>query len=181
MKHFVVFSADAHPTVWLINSETLIEALYNYISEDYSDFYKDGTWSIPDGHGGENIYLHPIELIENEEKCLHEWDIREVTDKNWNAPISEGLVGENPWDIQEHIRYALSAKHHIQPGQKPRAFVWYLQDGPLVTFYKRTRKRHPKPIIITERLLLPWKTWPQANFWHGTYNDIVEQMWLRPA
>ncbi len=182
MKHFVVFAAHAHPTVWLINAETLLIALSNFIKECYGPNLtcQDGKWIVPNGYGGKNVYVHLIQYLENEVKSEYTWHISEITDDHWNAPIAEALVAENPWEVKDHIERASTARRQTQLGRKQHAFIWYLQDGPLVTFYERNRKRSEHPIKITERFLLPRATWPQVIKWTGTYNDIAEQLSVEP-
>lgn len=180
MRHFVVFAAQAHPSVWLIKAETLLAAVGNYIEGEWLDAYKDGKWSVPDGYGGKHIYEHPIEYLEQQEKCDYTWNITELTDAHWNSPFAEAMCADNPWEIKSYITDALPARQHAQPGKKPRAFVWYLQDGPLVTFYERVRKKGAKRIQVTERFSMPWKTYPQAFAWNGTYDDIAAQLKAGP-
>ena len=62
------------------------------------------------------------------------------------------------------------------PKLRARAFVWYLKDGPLVTFHRRVHPRRRWPVEIIARYLLPWDEWGQVRPWHGNYDDILEQM-----
>ncbi len=182
MKHYAVFAAHAHPTVWLIHAETLTAALVAYIEDSWGPnlSYHEGKWGVPDGWGGQSVYGHPLECLEDTEKYDCTWNITELTKNHGNAPVAEAMAADNPWEIAEYVKVASEARPHPQPGRKPRTFVWYLRDGPLVTFYERNRKKKGHRIKIIARVLIPWATWPQVMEWTGTYDDIVEQLSVGP-
>jgi hypothetical protein len=59
------------------------------------------------------------------------------------------------------------------PRSRAKAFLWYLQDGALVTFYRRTG---PFQIEVLRRYL-HGSAEPAIQPWTGTYDDILAQMW----
>lgn len=66
------------------------------------------------------------------------------------------------WKRRVRIETSTRSRH---PRSRARAFVWYLIDGPLVTFYRPTRRGRRQPIEILDRCHLPWTEWPHASEW----------------
>ena len=135
-----------------------------------------------DGWGGQTVYAHPLECIESEEKSQdglydQSWEIRELRDEHWGAEFAEVFCSANPSEIEERLsNHAATPFREAFPKSRARAFVWYLKDGPLVTFHRRVNPRRRWPVEIIARYLLPWDERGQVPQWHGTYDDILEQM-----
>ncbi len=151
-----------------------------WLLEEGAESGEDGTLLTDDGYGGKRVYTHPLEGIEAEEKTWNGgqgwngWEIRELHPQYWEASFAEVFCSENPYDIADYIARCRPLLHQKYPRSRARAFVWYLQAGPLVTFYRPASRR--RPVRILGRYLLPWQEWPHAREWSGTYDDLLEQM-----
>jgi hypothetical protein len=143
--------------------------------------FVDGLIETEDGWGGRIVDQHPLECIESEEKSqdgLHgiSWEIRKLREEHWEAKMAEVFCSADPDAIQDYIASCRPIFREAFPTSRARAFVWYLKDGPLVTFHQRKNRRRRWPIKIMARYLLPWNEWGQVRPWHGDYDDILEQM-----
>ena len=179
-RHFIIFRrTQGHCANWLVRAASLREALTRYALEEFATVGENGTLVVDNGDGGPIVYEHPLAYIEDIEKVRegsrdwNGWEIRELRPQHWEADYAEVFCSENPADVEDHIE---RCRPLLPKTDRPsQAFVWYLKDGPLVTFYRRPRK-HRHPIDIVGRYLIPWRDWPQAREWSGTYDDILEQM-----
>ncbi len=141
----------------------------------------DGSIRTSDGWSGTIIYSHPLECIESEEKALdglhgYSWEIRELQDQHWGAEVAEVFCSAEPYSLAQYVGLCRPVFREAFPKSRARAFVWYLKDGPLVSFHRRKHPRRRWPVEIIARYLLPWKEWKQVRLWHGTSDDILEQM-----
>jgi hypothetical protein len=185
LRHFIIFQrTDGHCATWLMRAATLREALLKYALEEFmgAELQEDGSIAVEDGYGGKSLYEHPLAAIESEAKTFNGgcgwngWEIRELQEQHWQAGFAEVFCSENPFDVQDYIELCRPLLRQRHPRSRARAFVWYLNDGPLVTFYRPTRPKRRWPIEILGRYQLPWATYPQVHEWSGTYEDILEQM-----
>jgi hypothetical protein len=185
-KHFICFRrTSGHCATWLIRAASLREALIKYALEECggAELQEDGSITVDDGYGGKTLYTHPLACIESEVKASgsgddwHGWEVRQLQQAHWDADFTEVFCSENPFDLKHYIELSRPLLRQRYPRSRARAFVWYLVDGPLVTFYRPARKGRPWPIEVLGRYHLGQK-WPEAVEWNGTYDDILEQMVL---
>jgi hypothetical protein len=179
LKHFIMFQrTGGHCTTWLVRAPTLRDAMQQYVLAQgaQAELLKDGSLSVDDGYGGKIVYAHPLACIEAEEKTWAGWEVRELQEEHWQAGFAEVFCSENPHDLKEHIQHCLPLLRQRYPRSRARAFVWYLRDGPLVTFYRRAYQRRRRRIEILVRYHIPWTEWPRAYEWEGTHDTILEQM-----
>lgn len=184
-KHFIVFRrTSGHCVTWLLRAPSLREALLKYVLTDDigAELREDGSLAVYNGYGEYTLYAHPLACIEGGAKCGGEirdwrgWEIRQLQQAHWEADFAEVFCSENPYDIQHYIELCRPLLRQRYPRSRARAFVWYLNTGPLVTFYREKRRGRRRPIEVLGRYHLPGETWPQVVEWHGTYDDILEQM-----
>lgn len=183
MKHYVIFlRSDAHCGVLFVCAPSLGEAMAVYYVQDMQDTERleDGSIRTGDGYGGEIIYSHPLECIEAKKKVDgwdgNSWEIKELRDSDWNKPFSEAFWSADPDDIKMCIEVCRPLFRAAFPASRAKAFVWPLKGGSLVTFHRRKNPRRRWPIEIMARYLVKWGSWEQVRPWHGTYDDILEQM-----
>jgi hypothetical protein len=184
-KHFICFQrTSGHCANWLIRAPSLREALIKYALKECSgaELREDGSISVDDGYGGKTLYPHPLACIESEVKVpcggedWHGWEIRQLQQAHWDADFTEIFCSENPYDLENYIELCRPLLRQRYPRSRAKAFVWYLNDGILVTFYRPIRKGRPLPIEVLGRYQLTSQKWPEAVEWHGSYDDILEQM-----
>ena len=183
-RHFIIFQrTDGHCATWLLRAATLREALLKYALDELgAEPQEDGCLAVHDGYGGKTFYEHPLACIESEEKTFNGgigwngWEIRELQEQHWQAGFAEVFCSENPFDVEGYIELCRPLLRQRYPRSRARAFVWYLKDGPLVTFYRRIRPKRRWPVEILGRYRLPRSEYPQVREWSGTYEDILEQM-----
>lgn len=174
-QRYLIFLRDAHSVVYFAQGQTTEEALWNYIREMSSEAKRNAEGSI----SVDSIqYPHPLAYIEANEKIHHEWQIRRLPDWTWEDPFSEIFCGESrdgPLDVIAECR-----KHFVKdfPGSRAKAFVWYLEQGTLVTFF---RKKGAFTITVLKRYLWDWdgKELTIAE-WTGDYAEITRSLCLMP-
>jgi len=182
IKHFICFQrTSGHCANWLIRAPSLREALIQYALKECSgaELREDGSISVDDG---KTLYTHPLACIESEVKVWaggddwNGWEIRELQQAHWDADFTEIFCSENPFYLKDCIELCHPLLRQRYPRSRARAFVWNLNDGHLVTFYRPARKGRLRPIEVLGRYLLSGQTWPEPVEWHGSYDDILEQM-----
>lgn len=141
---------------------------------------EDGSLRTGDGYGGEITYSHPLECFEAEEKA-DGWngntaEIRELRESDLNKPFAEPFWSADPDDIKTCIEVCRPLFRAAFPASRAKAFVWPLKEGSLVTFHRRKNPKRRWPIEIIARYLITWGSWEHVRPWHGTYDDILEQM-----
>ena len=183
-KHFIIFQrTDGHCATWLVRASSLAEAMTKYHIQESgtAELLADGAIRTQGCGSTLLVYSHPLECIESEFKSAdgldsRSWEIRELQEQHWQEDFAEVFCSADPYAIENYIRLCRPEFHKAFPQSRARAFVWYLKSGPLVTFHRRKKKQCRWPIEVLGRYHLPWKTWPQVNEWHGTYDAILEQM-----
>ena len=183
LRHFIIFNrTDNHCATWLLRALTLKDALWQYISDQHTDVRADGTFTVQDGYNGEIVYEHPLACIEEWEKTFNGgdswngWEIKELREQHWQARFAEVFCSENPFDVEDYIELCRPLLRQSHPRSRARGFVWYLHDGPLVTFYRRVKPKRRRPILILGRYHLNWQDYPRPHEWDGTLDDILAQM-----
>lgn len=202
MQHFIVFERTAgHCYTRLIRAGSLYEALItSIVADSLKSIHRDSVLTTPDG----TTYSHPLAYIESLCKSNDKFDELQVRDKDnqllngqsWeiralpaealNAEVADVFCSAEPWSLNGYISLCRAEFRKKHPRSRARAFVWYLNDGPLVTFHRRLNKAHRSPIEIVGRYLIPWQRqhWPRpytlsqemVQEWHGTYDDLLEQL-----
>jgi hypothetical protein len=186
LNHYIVFRrTEGHCATWLLRANSLRDALLSYTLNDWcigAELLTDGSLAVNDGYGGRIIYNHPLGLIEADEKIWNGgsgwdgWEIKQLQPAHWQARLAEVFCSEDPGSVEDYIALCRPSLRRRYPRSRARGFAWYLKDGPLVTFYRPVRRGRRWPIEILGRYHIPWDTWPEVNEWHGTYDDILEQM-----
>jgi hypothetical protein len=181
-KHYLIFDrpVDSHTYLMLVRGENVEAAIRRYLREESRDvlFLHDGSVEF---EYREKVmsYPHVMAYIEAVYKCRGEWQIRELADDVWARDYEESLfVGENPHDIKAYIRAALPYFHKQHSLTRPRAFVWYLVSGPLVTFYRRAGHFR---IDVLARYVVRSPSRQELIEWSGSYAELLEQLLLQPA
>jgi hypothetical protein len=184
LNHYIIFlRTDGHCAVWLTRAASLRDAMVTYALDQFgAELCDDGRLAVDDGYGGQTLYEHPLACIEAEAKIWNGgtgwngWEVRQLQQEHWDAGFAEVVCSENPFDVEDYIENCRPFLRQKYPRSRARAFVWYLKDGPLVTFYRPARRRRRWPIEILGRFHLPWPEWPQVREWLGSYDDILDQM-----
>jgi hypothetical protein len=150
LNHYIIFQrTDGHCATWLVRAPTLQEAMLQYTLDwcaGNAKLLDDGRLAVNDGEGGQVIFEHPLACIEAEEKIhlggshWNGWEIKQLQQQHWAAAFAEVFCSENPYDVKEHIECCRPLLHQKYPRSRARAFIWYLEDGPLVTFYRPARR-----------------------------------------
>lgn len=202
--HFIIFERTlGHCSVELVQAETLRQALVSYATKVFSA-KTDSRGFLTRDEGKHPYYSHPLEFIESNCKATPRydelqydsknkvllnnsgWEIRSMSQSAWQAQYAEVLCSADPWSIGEYVTLCRSALHQQFPRSRARAFMWYLQDGPLVTFYHK--KLDDASITIVKRFVIPWQrqhypnpyvmTAEMVQEWQGTYDDLLIQLKL---
>lgn len=124
-------------------------------------------------------YPHPLAYIEATYKFYGEWQIRELPDWTLEQPVSEIFCGESddvPAFITAICRTALRKQF---PGRyRARAFVWYLRQGTLVTFFQGSARR----MKILKRYLWSWDGHTERVVeWNGDYKQLINDLLILPV
>jgi hypothetical protein len=177
--HYIVFQrACGHCVTWLVVASSLREAMVKWIY----DGDNPEVITSDDGYGAQIVYDHPLAYIESEEKARdggeewNEWEIRKLHQKHLEADVAEVFCSENPGEVEEHIEACRPLLRQRYPRSRAKGFVWYLKDGPLVTFYRPKNPRRRWPIEVLCRFQLRRKESEDYLEWNGSHDDILEQM-----
>ncbi len=181
-KTYLIFERMTHSVIYFVQAVSVKEAICKYIADQRREkvvFLPDGSVQDEDEH-----YPHPLAYIEAREKVHGEWQIRELPEWVLQGSVVEAFCGESQsgpaWDIAE-CRERFKADF---PKARAKAFVWYLKQGHLVTFYRR---KNPFEIVILKRYLLKWHgiEWngdpePMVLDWEGGYEEILDALDIVP-
>src|SRR5947209_8560293 len=140
-KHYLIFTGGRgyHSVVYLLRAPTLLGAIQRFLQEENSQvtFGPDGSVREPDGRRV-LTYPHPLAYVEAQYKTHEEWQIRELPEWVWEREYTEDIFcGENADDIEWHVERCRPLLRQEFPRSRVPAFVWYLRDGALVTFYRK--------------------------------------------
>ena len=174
-KTYLIFVRNAHSVIYFVRAISLSEAMCKYITEQSSKvvLLPDGSLQDEDIH-----YPHPLAPIEANEKVHGEWQIRELPEWVLQGHVVEAFCGESqdgPASVIAECR-----KHFAEafPKARAKAFVWYLKQGTLVTFYRR---KNPFEVVILKRYLWDWDGNNLAIVeWKGGYEQILESLETMP-
>lgn len=173
-KRYMIFfkghkgNYGGHAVVHLVEAPTRVDALYRLIESAYDmnvTRYPDGSLQV-DGIA----YAHPLAYIEASFKRYGEWQMRLVREPTQEEPCKEVFCGEDAGSVD-----ALIAECRRKFGKKrAKAFVWYLRQGVLVTFYRagkplriKIRKRYLCGYDYSKWIVKPWK---------GDYTEILDTL-----
>lgn len=180
-NHYLIFETGgcAHSCVRLVQAPSRYDALKLYLEEEYSligfIINADGTVLYDKGM---QAFPHLIALIESESKIWGEWQIRRLRPNAWESRYAEIYCGERAPDVETCFDLCRPAFRKDFPRVHEHAFLWYLTDAYLVTFYRRRRTRPNRPIEILGRYIIPHATYPEVQRWDGDYGEILARMWL---
>jgi hypothetical protein len=173
-----------HCGVWLTQADSLKEALVLYVTKHIAKITPEGRFRSDDGWGGDVFYDHPLECLEDNEKATDDrryesgWHIAAFNPQCLDQAHVEILCSEDPYAIRGYAEMCRPLLHERYPASRALAFVWYLKAGPLVTFYQRKGHRHPWPHTILGRYLIREDNDFTPEAWHGTYDDILDELQL---
>jgi hypothetical protein len=183
MPHYLVFlkGREDHSVGYSVREETPDAAIRRFLAEQDEQlaFHPDGSLSFP-YEGSAIRYPHPLACIEALYKTSGEWQLRELPKAALTSEYQELFVGEHPHDVERLVKECRPAFREQFPHARASAFVWYLQTGALVTFYRRNRRKRPFAIQVLQRYLINWPDFPQFASWDGDYAQLLEQLWLKP-
>jgi hypothetical protein len=181
-KHYVVFHRprESHWVLYLVPAPCPLAAIESYLQWEDSKIRIGSDHSISMPWERRTIdYPHPVAAVEGLYKRDGEWQIRQLPGGLWdNEEPSEIFCGEQPWDIEGHIRVCRPYLRAEMPRSRAPGFVWYLRLGALVTFYRRAGDFQ---IEVLRRFLLDWSG-PNERIsrWDGDYQDILDGLSLNP-
>lgn len=180
MRHFVILKAGKyqHSEVYLLTAPTPLDALVQYLHEVEGQliFHEDGKIENPIGHPSIH-YAHPLAYVEERYRPYGEWQLREFPERAFSMPCAEIACGERQADVAGYVEQCRSLFRQTHPRSRARAFVWYLNAGPLVTFY---RKKGRYRVEVLARYLLDLEQRRGFLPWTGTYAEIFDQLFLGP-
>jgi hypothetical protein len=181
-EFYLIFTRQprSHSVVFLIRASSVNEAIWHYIHKQLSDstiLNEDGSVQEYRTH-----YPHVLAYIEANEKITGEWQIRKMPEWVWEKQVIEAFCGESEDGHAEVIKACRPHLTRAFPGSRAKAFVWFLKQGVLVTFYRKTDAFQ---IEILARYLWQWdveQTIPKATIeeWAGGYDEIIASLLLEP-
>jgi hypothetical protein len=178
-KHYVIYTGShgGHSACYLVGAPTVLEAVWQFILDQDSDVIREqgGTLRLRTPRLV-RAYPHPLAYVEANYKCREEWQIREVRQQAWGSACEELICSEDPRDVTQHINQCRPLLRGRFPGSRASAFIWYVQQGVLVTFYRRTRAFE---IDVVQRYLVPNDQDHPIQEWVGNYDELLDQLYLR--
>jgi hypothetical protein len=183
-RTFIVFQrTSAHCSTWFVRADSPKSAMAAFCVHDTvgAELLEDGSISYPGCGNAHIVYGNPLECIESEMKsydglCGHSWEIRELREEHWRASIAEVFCSADPDDVEGHIRQCRPLFRASFPRSRARAFVWYLNSGPLISFHRRKDPACRTPIEILARYHIAWNDRDNVVEWRGTHNDILARL-----
>jgi hypothetical protein len=175
---FLIFDhRTAHPLVYLSAAVGVREAIEGYLLEFDPELQLIANGALVEGTGRYAVtYPHPLAYIEAHHKPHGEWQIRELPADACRAPLTEAFCGEDESDVAVHLAACREVLRRDHPGSRASGFVWYLQDGVLVTFYRRKRGG----ITVLQRYVRFWRDDTGYHPWGGDYEQLLSSLYLGP-
>lgn len=172
-KHYLIFVRNSHSVVFFVQGRTPTDALWNYIAGEDDQVTLNADGSLTEGA---HDYAHPLAYIEATEKIYHEWQIREVPDWAWSDSFAELFCGESTDGPPSVIADCRRQFVKDIPHSRANAFVWYLKEGALVTFYRK----HGPQITVMKRYRWNWDGHRvTVEEWVGDHEQIVQALYLK--
>jgi hypothetical protein len=175
---YLIFTRQphSHSVVFLIRALSVKEAIGHYLRKQVNDsIVLNADGSVHEGH---SHYPHVLSYIEAHEKITGEWQIRQMPEWVWQTQVVEAFCGESEDGPAEVIKECHPHLKQAFPGSRAKAFVWYLNQGVLVTFY---RKADAFQIEILVRYLCQWDgVQTTIEEWRGDYEEVIASLFLEP-
>jgi hypothetical protein len=166
----------SHSAIFFVQSSSVNEAVWHYMHKQINDSMRlneDG--SVQEYN---HRYPHVLAYIEANEKITGEWQIRKIPEWVWQEQVVEAFCGESEDGPAYVIKECRPYFTQAFPSSRAKAFVWYLNQGTLVTFYHKTGAFQIK---ILKRYLWKWDgEQTRIEEWTGGYNEIATSLLLEP-
>ncbi|MCW3096202.1 MAG: hypothetical protein JWL77_1820 [Chthonomonadaceae bacterium] len=172
-QRYLIFShVTVHAVVHIVEAPNLTDALWHYIWMVHNpDIVRRPDGSLEDDG---LVYEHPLEFIEANEKRYGEWQMRLLLEPTPEEPVTEAFCG----DDEDNVEYVVAECRRKFGTKRTKAFVWYVREGTLVTFY---RKSKPYRIKVLKRYLCNYEGGPRnIRVWKGDYTDLMDALYLLP-
>ena len=180
--HFIVYTNFVHPAFSLVSAPTLRDTVRSYALENLVGLDADGSLVRESGARQPTKYSHELEVIECMEKVGYvNWTLRALKNGDWRKRIVHAFHGLEPAKIR---KFAALCRNQFPDDviDRKNVFVWELNSGFLVTFYRKERKKYTcdpiPPTAIGPRFLVPNIDPSRAHRWTGDYDDILADMKL---
>lgn len=173
---YLIFFRYAHSTIAFVRGASVTDAIWNYLREENSP----PLTISPDGsvHQDGVSYPHVLAYVEANYKIGTEWQIRHLPKWAWTSRLTDVFCGESEDGPREVVNYCRPLLRQTHPRSRARAFVWYLNQGTLVTFYRKTK---PFQIEVLGRYLYNWNGKTETiEEWHGDYQALADSLSLEP-
>ena len=177
---YLIFDRHAHTGIHFVQAGSVSEAIWKYISyQTEGDVILQADGSLRDD---QRYFPDLLTYIEAGEKMYGEWQIRKLPEWMWDK-VKEGLVieafcGESEDGPPEVIAECRKHFRKSFPRSRAKAFVWYLKQGTLVTFY---HKKRPYNIAVLKRYLYYREGHElMIEEWIGSNVEIIESLLLEP-
>ncbi len=175
--HFLIFqrSPDSHSSVDFACAETPLAAMQQAVLHEDSQLRLESDGSVTLALGRREIcYPHVLAYVEANHKTQGEWQIREIPLGVWDADYAQGFCGEDVGYIATYFDACRPFLRREFPRSRAKSFLWYLQEGVLVTFYKRIR---PFEIQILRRYRHCWDGQTLTiEPWDENYDTLLNQL-----
>jgi hypothetical protein len=177
-NHYLIFEKPewGHSAVRLLQAPSRYDALKLYVEEEYfpDDVIVNADRTVLFA-ARKQTFSHLLAFIESECKAQGEFQMRRLSADTWEARFSDVFCGERAPDVETYFDLCRPVFRKEFPRSRAPAFLWYLRDAYLVTFYRRHRRR---PIEILKRYIMPHETYPEVLPWDGDCAEILERLWL---
>ncbi len=168
-------SSGGHALIYFVYAADATQAIVRFLLNESSIVEEEnGTLRA---YGA--VYPHPLAYIEASYKFYGEWQIRELPDWTLHQPVSEIFCGESDDGPPFIIAICRTALRRQFPGRyRARAFVWYLRQGTLVTFFKGGARR----MKILKRYLWSWDGHTERVVeYNGDYKQLMNDLLISPV
>ena len=173
---YLIFERHTATRVSLVRAASLTDAVCAYIAERTEEdivLQPDGSLRVI----GQS-YPHPLAFIEALFKVDSEWQIRRLPEWAGASHTVTEFWGEDARYPAEMIKQCRPIFRKAFPRNRAKAFVWFLEQGTLVTFYHKVK---PYQIAVLARYLWSWKTGTLTiTEWQGDYQQIADSLILKP-
>jgi hypothetical protein len=170
---------ESHSYMDLVPAPSPLLAIESYLQwQNDVEVHPDHSVSIR--YGRKIIfYPHPLAAVEAGDKVFGEWQIRKVSPEVWatDEPV-EFFLGEHPDEVESQIALCRPYLRADHPRSRASAFVWYLKQGSLVTYYRRAGELQ---IEVLGRFHIGVLPYPRVLRWHGDYQDLLDSLRLEPT
>lgn len=176
-KHYLIYYKGAsdnyggHSVIYFVLAPDPAQAIIRFLLVHYPELVVEDDGSIL-VNGAR--YPHPLAFVEVWFKTYGEWQIREFPEWTLLQSAAEVFCGESsdgPAEIVGLCRKLLTVQF---PRSRARAFVWYLRQGTLVTFYRGRRNGRME---VLQRCLWNWDGRTETmEEWKGDYSTLMADL-----